>query len=371
MPGAVDETGLAGDVTSVVTCGSRGRGLDLCRPTPEANVGMTPITYRRRVSSVVVVLAALSTCMAPRAMALGRARILFGGSEAGGGYNVYVARPDGAQLEQLTFFDGKRDYASDPAWSPDGRRIAFSATREWVTPRIYVMDADASNHRLISEGGSDRAPTWSPRGNAVAFWSARWPTTQGIYVADVAGGPDRRLTSLDSYAYYPSWRPVGDAIAYTTSHGADGMNIHIMDAQGRRTAQITARPSSDGWPAWHPREEAIAFAAWDGDNDAPDIHTINADGTDERRVTKHPAWDGEPRWSPDGTQLLFMSTRDGRHALYISDVDGRIVRNVTGPQFLGIHGSSWFDPDVPRSVSPVGLRAATWGWLRSLGRPAP
>ena len=102
----------------------------------------------------------------------------------------------------------------------------------------------------------------------------------------------------------------------------------------------------------------------------PDIYTINTDGSDERRITKHLAWDGNPCWSPDGTQIVFESTRDDSQGLFIMDLDGRIVQKVTDERIASVNGASWFDPDVPRSVSPIGRRTTTWGWLKRLGAPA-
>jgi Tol biopolymer transport system component len=95
---------------------------------------------------------------------------------------------------------------------------------------------------------------------------------------------------------------------------------------------------------------------------------MNADGSDERRLTTHPAADWDARWSPNGARILFTSTRDGPSALFTMGLDGRLVQKVTDERFTDIAGSSWFDPDFPRSVSPIGRRATTWGWLKRLGR---
>ena len=159
------------------------------------------------------------------------------------------------------------------------------------------------------------------------------------------------------------------------------MDIHIMDGQGGDLGQLTDRPRHDGAPSWHPRTKAIAFESWGENDDNVDIHTMDADGSDEQRLTTHPTDDRKPSWSPDGTQILFESHRDGVMGLYIMNRDGRIVRKVTDDRLLGrpgawltdLHGASWFDPAVPRSVSPVGRRATTWGWLKRLGtgRPNP
>jgi dipeptidyl aminopeptidase/acylaminoacyl peptidase len=97
-----------------------------------------------------------------------------------------------------------------------------------------------------------------------------------------------------------------------------------------------------------------------------DIYVIAANGTGEQRLTAHPADDGDPSWSPDGAKIVFTSRRDG-NGLYIMDRDGRNIRRVTdGGEFRGIEGSSWYDPDAPRSVSPVARRATMWGWLRAV-----
>ena len=66
-----------------------------------------------------------------------------------------------------------------------------------------------------------------------------------------------------------------------------------------------------------------------------------------------------------------MSDRDGSNELYIVGVDGENLRRVTFGQFRGYEGFDWFDPDFPRSVSPVGRRATTWAWLKRLGAPGP
>jgi TolB protein len=145
------------------------------------------------------------------------------------------------------------------------------------------------------------------------------------------------------------------------------MDIHVMGRQGRHLAQLTDRRAHDTRPNWHPRGTAIALQSDEGGGDDGDIHTIETDGSGERRLTKHPANDSDPRWSPDGTQILFTSGRDGADALFVMDLDGRIIRRVTSERFIYIEGSSWYDPDFPRSVSALGRHAATWGWIKRFG----
>ncbi|MAF09772.1 hypothetical protein CMK11_04910 [Candidatus Poribacteria bacterium] len=315
----------------------------------------------------VVALAVLYVCAAPSAWPRDGARIAFGGVTADFAVGIYVTSPEGRVFEELTEHGG---HASGPAWSHDGRTIAFSDTFDGLGSRIHVMDRDGRDVREVSNApplSGDYVPAWSPRDDAIAFTSSReGHFRQGIYVTDL-DGRETRITALDTFAKWPSWGSTGGAIAYASSH-AGFLNIHVMDDEGRRQGQLTDRRRLDMFPSWHARGTAIVFASGTvedriGDGD---IYVIAANGTGEQRLTAHPADDGDPSWSPDGAKIVFTSRRDG-NGLYIMDRDGRNIRRVTdGGEFRGIEGSSWYDPDAPRSVSPVARRATMWGWLRAV-----
>lgn len=187
----------------------------------------------------------------------------------------------------------------------------------------------------------------------------------GIYVNQLDGSGDIRLTGLDRPASGGSWKPAGATIAYALADDP-GANIYTMDRRGRPLAQITHGREYKLSPSWHPRGTAVAFRS---EIRPMNIHTIQVDGSDERQLTKHPTPDWNPRWSPDGTEILFASDRDGSGELYIVDADGGNIRRVTFGRFHNYFGYDWFDPDFPRSVSPVGRRATTWGWLKRVGTP--
>lgn len=330
----------------------------------------------RSNATVVPVLVLLCVCGTPRAWSQDGGRIVFGGV-SGATAHIFLTTPDGANLERLTPRGARHALDEFPAWSPDGRAIAFSGEANGEPERLYVMDTDGSNARAVSDGPRDYAPTWSPDGRAIAFMSGReGPVANerlGVYKLLLDSRRQARLTDMDSVGVSPSWRPGGGAIAYSSNRKAS-YDLHLMDEHGVQLIQLTDRETSDSSPRWHPREDVIAFVAQgsvDADGNTPaDIHTIRADGSDERRLTTHPAEDWEPSWSPNGRELLFTSRRDGRGALYIMNSDGRGIRRITDGRFTGIWGSDWFDADYPRSVSPIGRQATTWGWFKRLGAPA-
>jgi TolB protein len=329
------------------------------------------LTYRHLRTALTI---ALAVGVQSWAWSLDDARIVFGASTADGKSSVYMTTPEGADFEELTAHDPS---ASFPAWSHNGRAIAFSYSPVGLGISIHLMDPDGRNVRRISDplapGHHDWEATWSPGDDAIAFTSSRvGHDRRGIYMVDVAGGaPEVRVTDGGG----PNWRSVGDAIAYHSWIREGVVDIHTMDGQGRPLAQVTDRGNLAITPSWHPRAQTIAFVSFGLDNSSLDILTVNADGSGEKRLTTHPADDRRPVWSPKGTQILFESYRDGGVGLYIMDLDGRIVRKVTDDRLVGrpgawlsdLHGASWFDPDIPRSVSPIGRHATTWGWFKRLG----
>ncbi|MBT7097946.1 TolB family protein [Candidatus Poribacteria bacterium] len=333
------------------------------------------MTATRVCGSLTALALAFAAFATPQAWPLEGERIVFGGATADNVMSLYVTTPEGATFEPLTPHPPQHAMNEYPAWSHDGRTIAYSATPNWEPERLYLMDADGSNVRPISDGPGDWVPTWSPHDDAIAFSSGRnGPQRSSVYVADLDTGAQTRLTTLNTVASQPSWRPGGGAIAYVSDR--EGFSdLHIMDEQGRHLIQLTDTETSDTTPTWHPREGLIAFASWDTvleDGDVSgDIHTIRDDGSGERRVTDHPAWDYDPQWSPNGAQILFTSRRDGLPALFITDPNGRKIQRVTDERFVQVWGSSWFDAKFPRSVSPIGRHAATWGWLKRLRASAP
>lgn len=90
--------------------------------------------------------------------------------------------------------------AADPAWSPDGGRIAFT---DRATSSIFVVDADGQNLRQVTSGPEDRDPTWSPTGRQIAFSSKRG-TWRSLFVVKTDGTGRKRLTN-DGFDRQPEW----------------------------------------------------------------------------------------------------------------------------------------------------------------------
>ncbi len=258
------------------------------------------------------------------------------------GYNIFTMSFKGENVRRLT---SDPIGGSSPAWSPDGKRIAFVGYRG---PRsdIYVMNADGSNKRLLTdeaviEGYAqyDADPAFSPDGRTIVFSRGPYPTEYNLYKVNVDGsdfGPvfqSERVSSRPSWSpdaeriafnygphsirtvrpdgggltavgpgREPDWSPGGDQLAFVLDEGVGESEIYKMDADGTDVVQLT-RPQRlperyiGAWsPAFSPGGGKIVFS--DGRDGDSEIFMINADGTNEIKLTQNRAHDGTPSWQP-------------------------------------------------------------------------
>ena len=252
-------------------------------------------------------------------------------SSRDGDYAIFVMDADGGNEGRLTDERGDTstaggvEFQTDPAWSPDGAKIAFASAREGSFD-IYVMNADGTGTtRLTSSDANDHGPTWSPDGSRIAF--ARSSDGGHVWLMNADGTGAHRLTDDDITAEgEPSWSPDGSWIAYThRASGSDFREIWVAHPDGSGRRSVTKLRARSYAPAWSPDSKRLAFSA-DKDGVRYDIYTIGADGKGLRRLVQSPEDAFEPAWSPDGSEIAF--SRDG--AIVVATLSG-VERQLTDP----------------------------------------
>ena len=208
-------------------------------------------------------------------------------SRRSGNWEIYVVNADGSGQRNLTGNPG-RD--SLPVWSPDGRKIAFVGHRE-ETDGIYVMNTDGSEHRRLAPAGGRKASlAWSPDGRKIAFLSdsaCGGDFCFDLFVVNADGSGERRLTQVGP-ASDLAWSPDGRKIAFARGYSDGNSDVYIMNADGSGLRRLTRNPANDHSPDWSPDGRKIVFIS---NRDAPDervgeVYVMNADGSGQQRLTQ-------------------------------------------------------------------------------------
>jgi Tol biopolymer transport system component len=239
---------------------------------------------------------------------------IFGVAASGGNENrVTKGRGDPASPRGLFF-------AIEPAWSPDGRLIAFVSKRDGVS-HVYVMHADGTGIRRLTDAkAEDGGPTWSPDGRRIAF--AR---EGALFVVASDGGPARRLgRAFAGRVADPAWSHGGKSIAF--DYRPDGFQeIWVVGADGRHTRRVTKLRAFSGYPSWSPDGRRLAFQS-NARGGHFEIYSIALDGSGLRRETRSSIDTIEPAWSPNGKEIAF--SRDG--AIWAVDRAGNERKLTSG-----------------------------------------
>jgi Tol biopolymer transport system component len=217
--------------------------------------------------------------------------------------------------ERTGSFEALRFLYTSIAWSPDGTRVALSAKdRGQDVVVVYDVDKRKEVIRLRPELDGILSPSFSPDGTAVVFNGLKEGYSD-VYTMNLDGSDLRRLTASRNAARDPVWSPDGKWIAFTTDLG--GSDVDQLDFNEYRIALY--------------------------DVDAGEV-TI-PDGQVGKCIT--------PQWTADSRRLLFVSDRTGISNIYVMDVDGGDVRQLTNI-LSGVSGITDLSPSI--SLSADGSR---------------
>lgn len=212
--------------------------------------------------------------------------------------DLFLMDVDGSHVKSLKVM------GNEPAFSPDGTKIAFISSRSTELPELFVMNVDGSNVlRLTHEkkGIAAFSPTWSPDGKTIAFVGQKDKFLY-VYLIDPDGMNLRQLSATGGMC--AAWSPDGKEIAISTLLDSKHTEIFAISADGKAVRQVTHSMVYASSPQWSPDGRKIVFVSIVDGNTA--LYSMNADGTDVRQLLHHKKFNFKfPTWSPDGKKIAF------------------------------------------------------------------
>ncbi len=243
-------------------------------------------------------------------------------SNRDGNDELYMMDYDGNNQTRLTF-NRIKDYM--PAWSADGREIAYTSYRNGKAG-LYILNPYEGTRVEVHSLGTNFSPDFSPNGRRLAFCSTVEEGNSEIYVATSEGKNIRKLTFNKAIDTAPSWSPTNREIAFTSDRGGTPQ-IYIMDAEGSNVRRVSFGGNYHDGPAWSPTGDRIAYVS--RVDQIFDIYVLNLQTNQIIKLTESLARNESPCWSPDGRHIIFSSNRIGSIQIYSVDYDGANLKRLT------------------------------------------
>jgi Tol biopolymer transport system component len=274
----------------------------------------------------------------------GSGQIVFASTRAGLP-QLYLVNADGTGLTQITNME---QGACQPSWSPDGKQLVFISPclgrgeffeTIYNESSLYLMNVDGSGLKQLTPApGSDFEPAWSPDGKRIAFTSVREGIRQ-IYALDVNSLAITLLTNTTDAmeSSQPAWSPDGKKIAYTVKR-VGVYQVWAMNSDGQEAVQL-ARSGQNLWdfsPAWAPDGKTIYFSQRQPGGYRPWLMKLNyEDLTQEPHRLNFVTPIDDVSISADGLWLVYegMASDGNRDIYFVTTAGSGRTRLTNDPKF--------------------------------------
>jgi hypothetical protein len=272
------------------------------------------------VPRFVVALSVSAAIVAAIASAAPASRATFPGANGkiafGFGGTVVTESTDGTGRKTIVpLKPGVAVGAGEPAWSPDGTKLAYSS-KIGGTGGIFIVNADGTGTTRVTNDPADGEPTWSPDGTKLAFVHVSTGRRR-LVTANLDGSGLTVITpNLARDADDPEWSPDGTRLTFS-----DSADIYVVNADGSNLLDLTAdapEPGSADHPSWSPDGTKIAFRYLNS------IKVVAPNGSGSTTLVGNLGEVWEVSWSPDGTKIAFANDIAGplQEELFIVNADG-------------------------------------------------
>ena len=245
-------------------------------------------------------------------------------TKRGQGFNLWVADADGESPQSAL---GSPEPIISPAWSPNGRQLAY-VSFEARKPTIYVHEVASGKRRLVANfKGSNSAPAWSPDGKTLALTLSRDGGSQlNLLDLSVPGSEPRRIAQSGSIDTEPVFTTDGKTIYFVSDRGGSPQ-IYRVAVAGGNPERVTFSGTYNISPALSPDGRWLAYIS--RVSGAFKLHVMELSSGTATPITDTVA-DERPSFSPNSRMLIYATQQQGKEALMTTTLDGKIKARLSG-----------------------------------------
>lgn len=238
-------------------------------------------------------------------------------------YHLHIADTDGRDPQSVV---SSPEPIMSPAWSPDGKRIAY-VSFEKKSSAIYVQTLATGERQTVSEApGINGAPAWSPDGSKLALTLSK-DGSPDIYVLDLGSKYLNRLTNDISIETEPNWSPDGRSIVFTSDRGGKPQ-LYLVPAGGGAAERLTFEGDYNARGVFSPDGRSLAMVHGNGGDYRIALMDL---GSRSVKVLTQGRLDESPGFAPDGSMILYTHKDGGVDRLAAVSVDGKVHQSLSVP----------------------------------------
>ncbi|WP_223034066.1 DPP IV N-terminal domain-containing protein [Hanstruepera marina] len=242
-----------------------------------------------------------------------------------GNFDIYIIDEDGKNQKQLTTNKGW-DWL--PKWNKHLQAIIYNSNDTLKKFSINAIDRNGIEKNLDTKGMEEFI--LSPDGKK-ALYTLKDNNNRYIGLFDPEKETNQLLIIDSSYNGRPDWSPNGQYFSFISNR--DGNNeLYVFDLNSRNTKRLTDSEKSEKYTSWMPDSKTIVYTyhySDERDNEHNDIFSINIRNNKKHQITNDKKFYQEIDVSPDGKKIVFHAKRNGKHHLYIMDINGKNENQLT------------------------------------------